>query len=116
MDHTQLATSILTQLLPYLSKAGEEFAKEGGKELWQLIKKPFIKDNKLNVLESFEKDPLNETSQDGVLKLLIQYLNDNLELEKSLSERVQHIIENKQYISGSGKGFQGTFSNNTFSF
>jgi len=44
MDIASLAAQAILLVLPYLAKGGEEIAKGIGKDLWEFIKKPFVKE------------------------------------------------------------------------
>ena len=55
IDPASLAAAAVAALIPYLTKGGEELAQGIGKDLWELIKKPFKSDNKK--LEDLRNNP-----------------------------------------------------------
>lgn len=83
-----LATLALTTLTPFLVKGGEAIASGIGKDLWGLIKKPFIKDRDKKLLEKLEENPEDAGTQGAVTHQLEGFLEDNPELAAALAELV----------------------------
>ena len=62
MEPITLITTALALATPYLIKSGEKIAEGIGEEIWNLIKKPFIKNDEtpfsIDITQKEEKDKL----------------------------------------------------------
>jgi hypothetical protein len=86
MTPNEIALATIAFLSPYLIEGGKELAKSAGKEVWELIKKPFTSDKEKALLTDLEKNPDNQIVQGKVIGKLEEYLEANPELLKSLTE------------------------------
>jgi len=106
MDSTQIATMAITAVTPYLAKGAEEIAKGIGKDLWELIKKPFEnKDRDKQLVEKLNEQPENEQTQGAVAYKLSEFLEENPTLASELDELLKKVTltqkSNVQSITGS---------------
>ena len=113
MDFVSIAGMALTALTPYLVKGGEEIAKGVGKDLWELVKKPFVKDRDKALVEKVVQNPGDEETRGAVKYKLGEFLEENPALAKELDELLKKIPltqgkTNTQIISGRDNvGIQG---------
>ena len=77
MDYMTMAGTALAALSPYLVKGGEEIAKGVGKDLWELIKKPFVKDRDKKLIDALELKPDDEATMGAVRFKLSEFLEDD---------------------------------------
>jgi hypothetical protein len=91
MDFASIAGMALTALTPYLVKGGEEIAQGMGKNLWEFIKKPFVKDRDKALVEKLEKDPGDEETRGAVKYKLSEFLEDNPGFAKELDDLLKRM-------------------------
>jgi len=96
----------ITAVTPYLAKGAEEIAKGIGKDLWELIKKPFEnKDRDKQLVEKLNEQPENEQTQGAVAYKLSEFLEENPTLASELDELLKKVTltqkSNVQSITGS---------------
>jgi len=104
MDPATIAASATALLGPYLKKAGEEFAGEAGKLVWEKAKALWQKlrgrlDGELQVkavLDDFEKDP--ETHGEVFKKTIEEKLASNKILSTEISADVAEIKRVAPYV------------------
>lgn len=113
-----LAGSAITILSPYLVKGGEAIAQGIGKDLWELVKKPFQSEKDKKIVEDYAKNPQDKELQ-GVIKYDLKYfLEDNPDmiekLKKMLPEAEKQMPKiNIQIINGDGNiGIQDAHGSN----
>lgn len=82
MEIINLATTALALASPFIEKIGEGSAKKIGEDIWNLLKKPFVKKGK--DIETMDKEDIQST--------LIEVLNEDAELKSELEK----IIVNSQ--------------------
>ena len=80
MTFEQLATIAVTSAIPFLLKSGEAVADGVGKDLWELIKKPFKSPTETILLKRLENNPNDKNSQEIVIKTLNELLKKNPEI------------------------------------
>jgi len=105
MDAVALAGTAFAALTPYLVKGGEELAKGAAKDLWELIKKPFVKDREKELLKKLETNPTDEGTRRDVVFKLGEFLEENPSLVKEFEEILQklsHTVQktNTQNVAG----------------
>lgn len=89
MDVGALATIAIAALTPYLVKGGEELAKSATKDLWELIKKPFMKNREKELLKKFEESPTDEGIKGAVVFKLVEFMEENPSLANDLEKILQ---------------------------
>ncbi len=100
MDITTLALTAYTLAQPFLSKTGEGIARKVGEDIWNLIKKPFIKKG-VDDVTSYARN--NEEN----FKLELQdEIANNPDFAKELS---QQLVTAQSILSGN---FQQSINNN----
>jgi len=96
----------ITAVTPYLAKGVEEIAKGIGKDLWELIKRPFEnKDRDKQLIEKLNEQPENEQAKGAVAYKLSEFLEENPTLASELDELLKKVTltqkSNVQSITGS---------------
>ena len=95
MDPTTLAAGAIALLIPYLAKAGEEFAGEGGKAAWRLAGRLLdrlrtaFKDRprEQRTLENFSREP------SGSSTAVQEMLQSVIEQDPDLGREIDHILQ-----------------------
>jgi len=100
MDIITLATTALTLAQPFLNKIGEGVSRKVGEDIWNLVKKPFTKENEVDETKLLE-------NPESFKQELIVKLNEDLSFQNeliSLVEKSQKEISNytQQNIHNSG--------------
>jgi len=90
MNFETIAATALSTALAYVSKGGEEVAKSAGKDLWELIKKPFIKEKDKALIQSLEQTPHDEKKQSIAEYKLAEFLEENPSMARELEELCKH--------------------------
>ncbi|MGC4038407.1 MAG: hypothetical protein QM764_20755 [Chitinophagaceae bacterium] len=88
MDISIVATQALAFLSPYLAKGGEAIASGLGKDLWELIKKPFRSDKEKKLVDDLQQKP-GDLEQRGMVK---QKLSEKLEEDPELLKELVAVI------------------------
>jgi hypothetical protein len=96
MDIENLAAVALTTALSYVAKGGEEIAKGVGKDLWELIKKPFTKDRDKALLHTLEQNPDDVKTKNIAEYKLREFLEDNPALVRELEELYRRMPDSSQ--------------------
>ena len=86
MEPITLITTALTLATPYLLKTGESIAERIGEDIWQLIKKPFTKDNKTQ----FDFDIDKQEEKEKLIKLLLEETTNNNKFRQDLETAVEN--------------------------
>jgi hypothetical protein len=107
MSIAAIASAAIAFVAPYLAKGGEEIAKGAGKDLWELIKKPFQKkESHKEAIKELEAKPTDPIVQGKVIGKLEEHLEEDPELAKEMGAMVEKLsIEqktNSQTIIGDG--------------
>ena len=107
MDPTALAAATLAALAPYLAKGGEALASGIGKDLWELVKKPFKSEIDQKKLQELELKPDDSKTQGKVEGKLEEFLTEDTQLAAQLAELLCSLPKsegknNTQTISGTG--------------
>ena len=96
MDILTLATTAITLATPFIEKIGEGTARNVGEDIWNLLKKPFQKENK----------NIEEMNIEAIKATLIEVLNENTsfknELEKFVVNAQTKIDSINQSITNNG--------------
>lgn len=96
MEIITLATTALTLATPFIEKVGEGTARKVGEDIWNLIKKPFLKKNK----------NIEEMSREDIQTTLVEILNEDeifkSELENSVVNAQTKIDNITQSINNNG--------------
>ena len=96
---TTLASSAVSVLTPYLKKGAEAIVGEAGKDLWNLIKKPFTSDKDKILLEEFAENSQDQKLQDEMKIKLEEFLEHNPELVEELQELLPKTEEEVKKIN-----------------
>lgn len=88
MDFAIIASAAISAITPFLVKGGEEISKGAGKDLWELIKKPFKSDKDKAIISEFEKMPDNSKVQGRVEVKL----SDLLEADEETAEHISALL------------------------
>jgi uncharacterized protein YaaW (UPF0174 family) len=101
MEPITIITTALALASPYLAKTGEKVAEKIGEDVWNMIKKPFKKDEKKELFA----EPPNETQLEKIKQELLLKVQNN---ESYKNELLQTISEaktnlNQQNINNQGK-------------
>lgn len=91
MNFENIAATAFSTVLPYLVKGGEEIAKGAGKDLWELIKKPFTKEKDKILIESLEQSPHDKKKQSVAEYKLTEFMEDNPMLARELESLCKRI-------------------------
>ncbi len=107
IDPATLAAAAIAALTPYLAKGGEALASGIGKDLWELVKKPFKSDGDKKKLEELETKPEDRKTQGKVEGKLEELLAEDAQLAAQLAELLRSLPKsegktNTQTISGTG--------------
>ena len=86
-----IATTAIATALTYAAKGGEEIAKGMGKDLWELIKKPFTKEKDKALIQTLEQNPGDEKTKGIAEYKLVEFLEDNPSLAKEIEELCKQI-------------------------
>ena len=90
----------ITTALTYATKGGEEIAKGIGKDLWELIKKPFTKEKDKALIHSLEQNPDDAQTKNIAEYKLVEFLEDDPALAIELDELCKRIpVSNQQKIN-----------------
>jgi hypothetical protein len=89
MDITLLATAAVSAVAPYLAKGGEEMAKGMGKDLWELIKKPFTSEKEQKLVGQLEENPGDAKLQGKVEGKLEELLEENPDITAQLQDLLE---------------------------
>ena len=84
MDFATLATAAVTAAVPLLQKGGEAISTGVGKDLWELIKKPFKKTGDEASVQQLEQQPGDARLQGKVEGKLEELLKQDPELAAEL--------------------------------
>lgn len=109
MDIATIASAAIAFAAPYLKKGGEAIAGGMGKDLWELIKKPFQKkESHKEAIKQLEENPADPIVQGKVIGKLEEHLEDDPEYAKELEELLKKVgaqqnnNTNIQNITGDG--------------
>jgi hypothetical protein len=81
-------------------KGGDEIAKGVGKDLWELIKKPFSKEKDRALIEALEQNPGDEKTKNIAEYKLVEFLEANPSLARKIEELCKQIPDlGKQQIN-----------------
>lgn len=86
MDISQIAATAIAAITPYLVKGGEEVAKGMGKDLWELIKKPFTSEKEQILVQQLEENPGDVKLQGKVEGKLEELLEANPSIAAQLQD------------------------------
>jgi hypothetical protein len=89
MDISMIASTAITLLGPYLVKSGEKIAEGIGKDIWELIKKPFKSDKEKALLKQLEENPSDQKIQGKIEATLENILEENPVLVDTLKKIVE---------------------------
>jgi hypothetical protein len=103
MDIITLATAAISLATPFLVKTGEKIAEGIGKDIWNLLKKPFSKKEQ----EKLEADIQENSEKDKIIEVLIAKINSDqqykAELENAVIEAQKSLTAyNQQKIINNG--------------
>lgn len=114
MSIAAIASAAIGFIAPYLAKGGEEIAKGAGKDLWELIKRPFQKkESHKEAIKELEAKPADPVVQGKVIGKLEEHLENDPEYARELDEMLKkmNVQQNNNYtqnITGNGNiGIQG---------
>lgn len=108
MSFASIATAAIGFIAPFLAKGGEEIAKGAGKDLWELIKKPFQKkESHQAAIKELEEKPTDPIVQGKVIGKLEEHLENDPEYARELGNllkkmNVQQNNTHTQTITGDG--------------
>lgn len=115
MDIATIASAAIGFVAPYLKKGGEAITAGMGKDLWELIKKPFKKDSQKASVKEMEEKPNDPVVQGKLIGKLEEELENDAEYAKALQELVKKVGDqqnnntNIQNITGDNNiSVQGT--------
>jgi len=106
MDIAQIATSAIDVITPYLARGGEELAKGVGKQLWELIRKPFASEKGQDLVRQLEENPSDAKLQGKVEGKLEELLEEHPDIAARLHELLEtmqagaHARQNTMNVSG----------------
>lgn len=86
MEPITLITTALALATPYLIKSGEKIAEGIGEEIWNLIKKPFMKNHET----PFSIDITQKEEKDNLINLL----SEEIEKDSNYKIELQKAVEN----------------------
>lgn len=86
----------ITTALTYATKGGEEIAKGIGKDLWELVKKPFTKEKDKALIHTLEQNPDDAKTKNIAEYKLVEFLEDNPAFAKELDELCKRIPPSNQ--------------------
>jgi len=98
-----LASAAIAAITPFLIKGGEALAEGVGKDLWELIKKPFKSPDEKAIVKQLEEKPNDRTSQNDAIKKL----DELLRAYPDIARQIESLLEknpslNIQNIKGNG--------------
>lgn len=93
MDYDAIAKAALTAVLPYLALGGQEFSKSVGKDLWELIKKPFKLDKDKKIIEELKQNPDDQKIQGKLELKLSELLEEEPEVAEDLNKYLKGVKE-----------------------
>jgi hypothetical protein len=97
MSIAAIASAAISFVAPYLVKGGEELAKGVGKDLWELIKKPFQKkDSHKEAIKELEAKPNDPIVQGKIIGKLEEHLEEDPEFAKELGAMVEKLSVHQQ--------------------
>jgi hypothetical protein len=103
MDPITLITTAIALATPYLLKTGESIAEAIGKDIWKLIKKPFIKDKQT----PFQIDFNQPEEKTKLVNLLLEEINKDsnfkLKLETVVVKGQKELNAYRQNINNNGE-------------
>jgi|SRR5690606_9956865 len=101
MEPITIITTALALASPYLAKTGEKVAEKIGEDVWNMLKKPFKKDNKK---ELFPESP-NETQLEKIKEELLLKVQSNESYKNELLQTIKDAKTNlsQQNINNQGK-------------
>jgi len=79
------ASIIISAVLPFLKKGGEAIAGGVGRDLWELVKRPFQSESEKRTIEELEKSPDNTRLQGKVEGKLKDLLIENPDIAEEIS-------------------------------
>jgi len=85
MEPITLIGAAITLATPYLLKTGESIAEGIGKDIWELIKKPFTKDKEAQ----FTIDIKSQKEKNKLTNLLLEEINKNASFREELEAAVK---------------------------
>ncbi len=88
MDYSAIATTAIAAVSPYLVKGGEEIAKGVGKDLWELIKKPFKAANDETIVKQLEEKPDDQKLLGKVEGKLEELLKTSPDIAQELQQKI----------------------------
>lgn len=92
MDFAIIASAAVSAITPFLVKGGEEISKGIGKDLWELIKKPFQSDKDKAIIAELEKNP-DDLKVQGKVEVK---LSDLLEADEETAEHISALLPRAQ--------------------
>jgi len=98
-----LASSAISAVIPFLTKGGEAIASGVGKDLWDLIKKPFKSPDEKVIVKQLTEKPEDHESQKAAAKKLYELLQEHPDIARQIEILLEKnptiIIQN---IQGNG--------------
>jgi len=88
MDFAIIASAAISAITPFLVKGGEEISRGVGKDLWELIKKPFQSDRDKAIIAELEKKP-DDPKVQGKAEVK---LSDLLEADEETAEHISALL------------------------
>ena len=103
MEPLTLVTTAVTLAIPFLIKTGEKIAERIGEDIWQLLKKPFTKNNDALLI-----DINNPKEKDKLISLLLEEISNNADFKKEIEVSVDNAQKelntySQQSINNNGK-------------
>jgi hypothetical protein len=84
MEPISLITTALALATPFLIKTGEKIAENIGEGIWNLLKKPFLKNNEIDS----NIDIKNEDEKEKLIQLLLARMNEDISFKEELESAV----------------------------
>jgi hypothetical protein len=98
MDIITLATTALSLATPFLIKAGEKIAEDIGKDIWNLLKKPFSKKEQDTLKTSIQNDSEKEKIIEAIIAKISSDKQYKTELENAIIDAQEALVANNQQI------------------
>ena len=101
MDPVTLASTITAILTPYLSKIGENFAEDIGKNLWSVIAEKFK--DRPTVAKTASRLASNANDPDNIVAF-ISLLKETLQEDRDFAKEMIDLLNQARSISNTGSG------------